>query len=91
MRLGSDFIVPHCDCYAGIKLTGDLNGWATTKDLILYLAGKLTVKVRNTRSQQETTLPSPREEPAASLNTSVLESSTNRVLVSRESWVVQHA
>ncbi|KAF9650664.1 aconitate hydratase [Thelephora ganbajun] len=28
----------------GIELTGDLNGWATTKDLILYLAGKLTVK-----------------------------------------------
>ncbi|KAF9786107.1 aconitate hydratase [Thelephora terrestris] len=28
----------------GIKLTGDLSGWATTKDLILYLTGKLTVK-----------------------------------------------
>ncbi|CAA7266630.1 unnamed protein product [Cyclocybe aegerita] len=28
----------------GIHLTGKLNGWATTKDLILYLAGKLTVR-----------------------------------------------
>ncbi|KAG2023258.1 aconitate hydratase [Coprinopsis cinerea AmutBmut pab1-1] len=28
----------------GIKLTGELNGWATPKDLILHLAGKLTVK-----------------------------------------------
>ncbi|KAG6845949.1 hypothetical protein H0H87_010997 [Tephrocybe sp. NHM501043] len=28
----------------GIHLTGTLNGWATTKDLILHLAGKLTVR-----------------------------------------------
>ncbi|KAI0321102.1 aconitate hydratase [Amylostereum chailletii] len=28
----------------GIHLTGKLNGWATPKDLILHLAGKLTVK-----------------------------------------------
>ncbi|KAF9015365.1 aconitase family-domain-containing protein [Cyathus striatus] len=28
----------------GIRLTGQLNGWATPKDLILHLAGKLTVK-----------------------------------------------
>lgn len=28
----------------GIHLTGQLNGWATPKDLILHLAGKLTVK-----------------------------------------------
>ncbi|KAH6917185.1 aconitate hydratase [Coprinopsis sp. MPI-PUGE-AT-0042] len=28
----------------GVKLTGELNGWATPKDLILHLAGKLTVK-----------------------------------------------
>ncbi|KAI0048390.1 aconitate hydratase [Auriscalpium vulgare] len=28
----------------GIHLTGTLNNWATPKDLILYLAGKLTVK-----------------------------------------------
>jgi homoaconitase len=40
----------------GIKLTGDLSGWATTKDLILYLTGKLTVKVRITCSQRNTTL-----------------------------------
>ncbi|KZT44578.1 putative mitochondrial aconitate hydratase [Sistotremastrum suecicum HHB10207 ss-3] len=28
----------------GVHLTGKLNGWTTTKDLILHLAGKLTVK-----------------------------------------------
>ncbi|GJE85971.1 aconitate hydratase [Phanerochaete sordida] len=28
----------------GVKLTGELNGWATPKDLILHLAGKLTVR-----------------------------------------------
>jgi homoaconitase len=29
----------------GVKLTGQLQGWATPKDLILHLAGKLTVRV----------------------------------------------
>lgn len=29
----------------GIKLTGRLNGWVTPKDVILHLAGKLTVRV----------------------------------------------
>jgi homoaconitase len=29
----------------GIKLTGELKGWATPKDLILHLAGRLTVRV----------------------------------------------
>ena len=33
------------DCIKGIRLTGQLNGWATTKDLILHIAGKLTVRV----------------------------------------------
>lgn len=28
----------------GVKLTGELSGWATPKDLILHLAGKLTVR-----------------------------------------------
>ena len=28
----------------GIKLTGKLNGWASPKDVILYVCGKLTVK-----------------------------------------------
>ncbi|KAK4689647.1 homoaconitase, partial [Tremellales sp. Uapishka_1] len=28
----------------GVKLVGELNGWATPKDLILHLAGKLTVR-----------------------------------------------
>jgi hypothetical protein len=29
----------------GIHLTGKLNGWATPKDLILHIAGRLTVRV----------------------------------------------
>lgn len=29
----------------GVHLTGKLSGWATPKDLILHLAGKLTVRV----------------------------------------------
>ena len=29
----------------GVRLTGELKGWATPKDLILYLAGRLTVRV----------------------------------------------
>lgn len=29
----------------GVHLTGTLNGWATPKDLILHLTGKLTVRV----------------------------------------------
>lgn len=28
----------------GVKLTGKLNGWASPKDVILYICGKLTVK-----------------------------------------------
>lgn len=47
--------VPHRGHRVGIKLTGDLSGWATTKDLILYLTGKLTVKVRNPHSQRNAT------------------------------------
>lgn len=31
--------------FPGVHLTGKLNGWATPKDLILCLAGKLTVRV----------------------------------------------
>jgi homoaconitase len=31
----------------GVKLTGELSGWASPKDVILHLAGKLTVRVRN--------------------------------------------
>jgi homoaconitase len=29
----------------GVKLTGELSGWASPKDVILHLAGKLTVRV----------------------------------------------
>jgi aconitase A len=35
----------------GIHVTGKLSDWATTKDLILYLAGKLTVKVSSWASE----------------------------------------
>ena len=34
----------------GVHVTGKLDDWATPKDLILYLAGKLTVKVSARRS-----------------------------------------
>ncbi len=29
----------------GVRLTGRLSGWATPKDVILHLAGRLTVQV----------------------------------------------
>lgn len=32
-------------CLAGVHLKGELSGWTTPKDLILHIAGKLTVKV----------------------------------------------
>lgn len=31
--------------YIGVKLTGKLNGWTAPKDIILKVAGILTVKV----------------------------------------------
>jgi homoaconitase len=31
----------------GVKLTGELSGWASPKDVILNLAGQLTVRVCN--------------------------------------------
>ena len=34
------------DRVTGVHLKGELNGWATPKDLILHVAGKLTVRVR---------------------------------------------
>ena len=37
----------------GVKLTGHLQGWATPKDLILHLAGKLTVRVSCTLWSEE--------------------------------------
>ena len=33
------------DHSVGVHLTGQMNGWTTPKDLILHLAGKLTVRV----------------------------------------------
>lgn len=77
-----DSSVSHHAPRVGIKLTGDLSGWATTKDLILYLTGKLTVKVRNPLPRWDTTLSVLRVGQAAFSNTSVLGSSNNRVPVS---------
>ena len=34
------------DRVTGVHLKGELNGWATPKDLILHVAGRLTVRVR---------------------------------------------
>jgi homoaconitase/3-isopropylmalate dehydratase large subunit len=31
----------------GVRMTGKLNEWTSPKDVILHLAGKLTVRVRN--------------------------------------------
>ena len=76
--------VPHYDLRVGINLTGDLSGWATTKDLILYLTGKLTVKVRDSDFQRNATLWSSRVEPAAFLNISVPVSLHNHAPVSRK-------
>lgn len=67
----------------GIKLTGDLSGWATTKDLILYLTGKLTVKVRGL-IPGECDLTVLRVELAAFSNTSALVSLNNHVPVSQK-------
>lgn len=44
-------IVMAKEIFAGVKLTGNLGGWATPKDLILHLAGKLTVRVSQDSSQ----------------------------------------
>ena len=35
-------------CSQGVHLTGQMNGWTTPKDLILHVAGKLTVRVSTT-------------------------------------------
>jgi homoaconitase len=35
----------------GVKLTGELSGWASPKDVILNLAGQLTVRVGGMRRQ----------------------------------------
>ena len=36
----------------GVKLTGELSGWASPKDVILNLAGQLTVRVRELRNHR---------------------------------------
>lgn len=38
------FIVSAQSWFTGVHLAGELNKWTTTKDLILHLAGKLTVR-----------------------------------------------
>jgi aconitase A len=42
--------------YIGVKLTGKLNGWTAPKDIILKVAGILTVKVRLLFLSMERTL-----------------------------------
>lgn len=82
----------------GVKLTGQLNGWATPKDLILNLAGRLTVRVSHTTSRVACLIlqrPSmrlitlvvvfhSREEPAESSSTSDLVLRLSRALVRRD-------
>jgi Aconitase family (aconitate hydratase) len=72
----------------GVHLKGQTSGWVTTKDVILHLAGKLTVKVPSSFCGRSTiqiavlihlTI---RVEPVVSLNTSVPVSTVNRAPVS---------
>ena len=76
----------HSDGRAGIHLTGKMNDWVQPKDLILHLAGKLTVKVRlyHTSSVSFSSyfalIQAYREALAAFLNTMGQVFSTNHVL-----------
>ena len=78
---------------SGIHLTGSLSGWATPKDLILHLAGKLTVRVRPWTYVTSTLASdhSSRVEQAAYWNTSAPVSSTShaRVLPRLRTWVLR--
>ena len=77
----------------GIHLTGSLSGWATPKDLILHLAGKLTVRVRQLvpHDKDTRTHRSFRVEQAAYWNTSVLVSSASHALdlLRLRTWVLK--
>ena len=76
----------------GVKLTGELGGWATPKDLILHLAGKLTVRVsgfpQEVRSALTTT---PRAEQGEYWNTLDRESLLNHVpvLLRLRTWALK--
>ncbi|THH08735.1 hypothetical protein EW145_g2504 [Phellinidium pouzarii] len=71
----------------GVHLTGQMNGWTTTKDLILNIAGKLTVRVclylRDLEGKKLNQ--KDRAERVVFWNTSDLGWSTNRVLVRLQS------
>jgi homoaconitase len=56
----------------GVKLTGELSGWASPKDIILKLAGELTVRVSRFSIIRWTYLTRTREELASLSSTSVL-------------------
>ena len=78
----------------GIKLTGQLQGWVTPKDLILHLAGKLTVRVSWTVHLNDNKKLTPcRVGLAEFWNTLDLVSALNLALVSRQSptWVLKWA
>ena len=67
----------------GIHLTGELNGWATPKDLILHLAGKLTVRVSaQTCLRGVSVLKTSREERVVSWNILAQVSSISHAQVS---------
>ena len=72
----------------GVKLTGQLQGWATPKDLILHLAGKLTVRVGSCLFYNNC-----REEPVESWSITVQACLHNHVPVSPPSptWVPRSA
>jgi aconitase A len=59
----------------GVKLVGELSGWASPKDIILKLAGELTVRVSIFTPVQLNCLTRTRVVPASSSSTSVLASS----------------
>ena len=56
----------------GVKLTGELSGWASPKDIILKLAGELTVRVSKFSLARCTYLTIIREELASLSSTSAL-------------------
>lgn len=69
----------------GVKLTGELKGWATPKDLILHLAGELTVRVSVSRGMGCGAEADGRAALDGSSSTTVRGSRHNRALVSRPS------
>jgi aconitase A len=56
----------------GVRLVGELSGWASPKDIILKLAGELTVRVSRSSLAQTNHLTINRAELASSSSTLVL-------------------